>query len=181
MRVTIAQGTMMIMKAWLKIPGNKGKAAFFLLLFALLAAGFAAGRLLGHRLVEGVILGRQRLPLLLSQPVAQLTDVYALISSGNYFSRLSGYYALRENGMIDHAFLAERFKTEKEPAVKRTIVWALSFSGDTAAVLNFYAAVYPESDDSLKREILKLMKRLDEAYYLDFAARNRVGKTLLPE
>ncbi|MBN2160861.1 MAG: hypothetical protein JW807_15840 [Spirochaetes bacterium] len=166
---------------WLKTGQHNRVVNIILIIVALVAGGLAAGRLLGSRLLESVILSRTRFPLLLSQPVGQLNNVYALINSGNPFSRLSGYYALREKGMIDQKFVAERFKSEQEPAARRTLAWILSFSEDRSAALKFYASIYAESDDSLKKELLRIMKRLDKEYYRDFIEKNRVEKMLIPE
>jgi hypothetical protein len=170
-----------IVKALTIMQRNKSGAILALVIIALLASGLVAGRLLGLRLVESVVLNQNRLPLLLSQPVNQFYNVYSLINSGNMYSRLSGYYGLKDNRMIDEKFLTERFKTEKDPVVRRTLAWVLSFSEDPAPALKFYASIFPESDDSLKKELLRLMKRIDEAYYRDFVVKNRVNKALIPE
>ncbi len=146
----------------------------------LAACGYFAGRGLGGRFMEVLLLDQARFPLLLSRPVNRFYDVHALIHSGNPYSRLGGYYGLADNGMINLEFLAERFRLEKEPAVRGAIAWIAAGSGDTDGVLRLYASVFPESSHQEKRRILELMRRVSNDYYLKFIKENRVGAGLLP-
>lgn len=134
--------------------------SYAILLAAVLLAGYGAGRVAGNRLVEGVVLGESRFPLLVSRPVGQFYDIYRMLNSRNPFSRLSGYYALVDNMMIDEEFLIERYGVERFPVTRKTILWALSFSENRRSVADFYRSVYGESDEEIKSEIRGHMKRV---------------------
>lgn len=122
--------------------------------------GLAVGRMTGTHLLEGVVLRESRLPLLVLRPVGQYYDIYRLLNSTNPFSRLSGYYALVENGMIDVNFLIERYRVERFPVIKKALLWALGFSQDRRRVVDFYRSIYGESDGEIQSEIRTLMKRV---------------------
>ncbi len=139
---------------------KNGWKAYAVLMAAVVLAGYGAGRVTGNRLVEGVILGESRMPLLVSKPVGQFYDIYRLLNSANPFSRLSGYYALVDNMMIDEGFLIERYGVERFAVTRRTILWALSFSENSRKVADFYRSIYGESDGETQSEIRGLMKRV---------------------
>jgi hypothetical protein len=141
---------------------------------ASLFIGFTAGRTLGNRFVENIVLRQARFPLLLSRPVSQFYDIYTLINSNNPYSRLSGYYSLIDNKMINDKFLMERFRREQNDALRGSILWILGNSSDRGGVLRFCASVYEESSDTIKKRILGLMKRVDNDYYLLFIRNNRI-------
>jgi hypothetical protein len=146
-----------------------------------MACGLCAGRLLGNRFMESIIMEQGRFPLLLSRPVNRFYDIYALIHSENSFSRMSGYYGLADNRMINLEFLSERFRLEREDPLRKTVLWILSYSNDTSGVLKFYLSVYKESGDSVKRRILELMMRVSNDYYIKFVRTNRIDAKLLPK
>ncbi len=147
----------------------------------ILLAGYGAGSLLGSSFMESILFGEARFPLLLSRPVSQFYDAYTLINSGNPFSRLSGYYSLVDNNMINEQFIRERYGREQFIVIKRTLLWALSYSQDSGKALRFYASVYTASDDSLKKDILRYMMKLDRKYYGGFVRENKVKPPFIPE
>ncbi len=159
----------------------KSVGGIAVLAVALALTGYGAGLLLGGRFMESIILREGRFPLLLSRPVNQFYDVYSLINSANPFSRLSGYYSLVDNNMVSEDFIAERYGKERFVVIQRTLLWALSRSRDRKKALKFYASVYPASDDSLKKDILRHMMRLDGSYYHSFILRNKVNPSFIPE
>ena len=142
--------------------------------------GYQAGRLAGGRMLAGILMKESSFPFLLSKPVSQFYNMYVLLNSGNPFNRISGYYSLLDNNMIDEEFLLDRYRKEELFAIKRTIVWILGFSRDTGMVLRDYAALFKEADEPMKKAILELMKRKDRAYYLGFVRDNRIDKRLEP-
>jgi hypothetical protein len=148
---------------------------------ATLLLGYSAGRMLGNRFVEDIVLQQGRFPLLLSRPVSQFYDIYTLINSNNPFSRLSGYYSLVDNKMINEQFLMERFRREQNEALCGSILWILSNSGDRRGVVRFYASVYNDSSDAIKKRILGLMKRVDRDYYMKFIAKNKIDANLITD
>ncbi len=141
---------------------------------AALLIGYYGGRLLGNRFVEDIVLQQSRFPLLLSRPVSQFYDMYTLINSNNPYSRLSGYYSLVDNKMINEQFLMERFSREQNEALKGAILWILGNSSDKDGVVRFYASVYEGSSDTIKRRLLGLMKRMDNEYYMNFIKKNKI-------
>ena len=131
--------------------------------------------------MESILLREGRFPLLLSRPVNQFYDIYNLINSANPFGRLSGYYSLVENNMVNERFIADRYDREQLVVTRRTLLWVLSYAKDKRQALSFYASVYKNSDDSLKSDILRYMKRLDEKFYEGFVKENKVAHALIPE
>jgi len=147
----------------------------------LMLAGYGAGLLIGGGFVESILLREGRFPLLLSRPVNQFYDVYSLINSANPFSRLSGYYSLVDNNMVNEQFVADRYEREQVPVVRRTLLWVLSHAKDRDRAVKFYASIYGASDDSLKKDILRHMKRLDEKYFNGFVKENRIDPAMIPD
>ncbi len=142
--------------------------------------GYRVGRLAGGRMLADILMKESSLPLLLSRPVSQFYDMYVLINSGNPFSRISGYYSLMDNNMIDEQFLLDRYRKEEIFAIRRTILWVLGFSHDTGMVMRDYAALFKEADEPMKKEILALMKRKDRAFYAKFVRNNRINEKMMP-
>jgi hypothetical protein len=155
------------------------KTAPWIFFLVFLISGFFSGRFVGNRFLSNLIFSNGAFPLLISRPVVQFYEMTVLLNSGNPYSRLSGYYALLDNRMINTRFLMERFNKEQDYTIKRTILWILSFSDDTGDVLKFYASVFHNNDPFMK-DILALMKRVDGAYYRKFIERNTIDKTLKP-
>lgn len=146
---------------------------------ASLFMGYSAGRLLGSRFVEDILLQQARFPLLFSRPVSQFYDIYTLINSSNPYSRLSGYYSLVDNKMINEQFLMERFRHEQNDALRGSILWILSHSNDREGVVRFYTSVYDESSDNMKKRILGFMKCVDNNYYLKFIKKNKIDDSFM--
>ena len=155
------------------------KAATLALFPVLILVGFIAGRFVGRGLVTSLILKNSMFPLLLSRPVNQFYDMYLLINSANPYSRLSGYYSLVDNKMINNQFLMERFQKEENYVIKRTILWILSFSEDTDSVLKFYSSIF-DTNDILSKDILVCMKRVNREYYTKFIEIHKIQRKLLP-
>jgi hypothetical protein len=165
----------------IRLKKIKAAGVIAALCIALLATGYGAGRLIGTRFMESIILKEGRLPLLLSRPVSQFYDVYSLINSNNPFSRLSGYYSLVDNNLVNVQFIADRYGREQFIVIQRTLLWVLSYTKDTGTALKFYASIYNTCDGSLKKDILRYMIRLDKKYYDGFIKANKVDRLLLPE
>ncbi len=148
---------------------------------ALAGIGYGAGLLIGSRFMESIILKEWRFPLLLSRPVNQFYNVYSLINSSNPFSRLSGYYSLVDNNMVNEQFIADRYGREPFIVIQRTLLWVFSHGKDRDKAVKFYTSIYKTSDDSLRKDILRYMKRLDEKYYNGFVKENKVEGALIPD
>ncbi|HPC40872.1 MAG TPA: hypothetical protein PLM53_06805 [Spirochaetota bacterium] len=161
-----------------KIKAAGGVAA---LCVALMLAGYGAGLLIGSRFVESIILREGRFPLLLSRPVNQFYDVYSLINSSNPFRRLSGYYSLVDVNMVNEKFIADRYGREQFIVTQRTLLWVLSHAKDRDRAVKFYASIYKTSDDSLKMDILRYMKRLDKKYFDGFVKENKLTRPVIPD
>ncbi len=143
-------------------------AAYGAILLVAVFLGYAAGRGLGSRLVERVVIGESRFPLLLAKPVGQFIDIYRLLNSDNPFSRLSGYYSLVDNRMIDEDFIIERFRAERLDVTRTTLLWILSFSRDADRVMDFYESIYSDSDVAIQAEIRRHMQRVNAVRYAEF-------------
>jgi hypothetical protein len=154
-------------------------AATLVLFPVLILMGFIAGRFVGKGLVTNLILKDSMFPLLLSRPVNQFYDMYILINSRNPYTRLSGYYSLIDNKMINNQFLMERYQNEENYVIKRTILWILSFSEDSDSVLKFYSSIF-DKNDILLRDILVFMKHVNREYYTKFIEINKIDRKLLP-
>jgi hypothetical protein len=159
----------------------KAAGMIAVLSIALLATGYGAGLLIGNRFMESIILKEGRLPLLLSRPVSQYYDVYSLINSNNPFSRLSGYYSLVDNNLVNVQFIADRYGREQFVVIHRTLLWVLSYAKDRDSALKFYTAVYKTCDDSLKKDILRHMMKIDKKYCDDFIKQNKVDRSFIPD
>ena len=155
------------------------KAATLVLFPVLILMGFIMGRFFGKGFVTNLILKDSMFPLLLSRPVNQFYDMYILINSRNPYSRLSGYYSLIDNKMINNQFLMERYQNEENYVTKRTILWILSFSEDSDSVLKFYASIF-DKNDILWRDVLVFMMRVNREYYTKFIEINKIDRKLLP-
>jgi hypothetical protein len=155
------------------------KAATWILFPVLIITGIIMGRFIGNRFVASMVLKNSTLPLLFTRPVNQFYDMYVLMNSGNPYSRLSGYYSLIDNKMINNEFLMERYQKEENFAIKRTILWILSFSNDSQGVLKFYASIFNENTLMMK-DILVLMKRINADYYMKFVETRKIDKKLMP-
>jgi hypothetical protein len=165
----------------INIQKIKAAGVIAALCVALAAIGYGAGRLLGNRFMESIILKEGRFPLLLSRPVNQFYDVYTLINSSNPFSRMSGYYSLVDNNLVNVQFIADRYGREQFVVIHRTLLWVLSYAKDRDKALAFYASVYNTCDDSLKKDILRHMMKIDKKYCNDFIKQNKVERSFIPE
>ncbi len=155
------------------------KAATLIVVPVLILIGFMVGKPLGKGLISNLVLRDSLFPLLLSRPIDQFFGMHILLNSPNPYSRLSGYYSLFDNRMINAEFLIERFKIEENYVIKRTILWILSFSEDPKQVLKFYSALY-DKNDIIARDVLVHMRNLDKGYYEKFIEVHKVNKRMLP-
>jgi len=155
------------------------KTAPWILLPVLLVFGYWSGRFIGNRFLLNLISSDSLFPLLISRPVDQFYEIALLLNSRNPYSRLSGYYSLLDNKMINTQFLMERFQKEENYTIKRSILWILSFSDDTGDVLRFYSSIFSRNDPLMK-DILVLMKRIDRDYFMKFIEKNKIDNTVMP-
>jgi len=155
------------------------KAATLTLFPVLILMGFMAGRGIGKGLISNLILKDSMFPLLLSRPIDQFYGMHILLNSPNPYSRLSGYYSLIDSKMINNEFLIDRYKNEDNFAIKRTILWILSFSEDSNGVLKFFSTIY-DKNDIITKDMLAYMRHIDKGYYAKFIEVHKIDKKLLP-
>jgi hypothetical protein len=155
------------------------KAATLALFPVLILMGFMAGRVIGKGLISNLILKDRMFPLLLSRPIDQFYGMHILLNSANPYSRLSGYYSLIDNKMINNEFLIDRYKNEDDFVIKRTILWILSYSEDSRGVLKFFSSIYDKSD-IITKDMLAYMRHIDKGYYAKFIEVHKIDKKLLP-
>lgn len=140
----------------------------FLAVILVISAGYLTGSLIGDRLVTGYITGRSGLLLLLSRPGFDYLYTAQMLNSNDGLKRLEGYYGLIDTGKIDADFLKERFRREEAIYHKRTIIWLMGFSEKSDDILKFLSREYKSSGVTIKREILRSMKRVSPSYFKTF-------------
>ena len=164
------------------IQGNRQIIlATALLAITLFGVGNAIGLFGSHHMVNNLLSGRGLSSLLIFKPTGNLIRIFKMVNSKNELERLSGYYALLDSGIIDVNFLAEQLTREETPAVKRTIIWLLSFAESAEEAEAVFDEVYGRSTLPMKREIIRSMKRLDEERYVEFIGRHNVSERLLED
>ncbi len=131
-------------------------------LFLFITLGYVIGSFIGTIGLKDLVLHNKKLYLLLFKPSERFYEVYNKINSNNELKRLSGYYALLDNHMIDPIFLKRRYKIEKSLLLKRTILWLLSFATNKDEVISFYRKIYKNSSNAQKVDILQFYKRIAE-------------------
>lgn len=141
----------------------------------ILALSFLFGAGIGRFLLGRLVTGQDALAFVMSRPTREFVVISRLVNSRSELDRLSGYYALLDNGMLDTGFFAERLQKEISPVVRRTIVWILGFSGNREEALSVLSAAFDSAGPRIKREVLLSMQRIDEKYYNDFVQKKRAG------
>ncbi len=141
---------------------------------AICIGGCILGLGAGHFILKLVIRNPLFSPFLIYRPSRDFFASYRLVNSTNELERLAGYYALRENGLIDIPFLEERYSQEESPVTRRAIVWVLGASKNVKNVTAFFEKIYPSATDSVRQEMLRSLKSLDESSYNEFLNRNKV-------
>ncbi len=156
------------------IKNLKKERLYIIFVFlVILFFGYALGRTAGTHIVAGLFKG-ERYILLLYRPPFEYLKTANLLYSSDELKRLEGYYSLLDNKLIDPDLLIERYKQESE-FIKPVIIWLLGYSNDKEAVLKFMSGEYANTDQRVKKEILKTMKRLDETYFKNFAASQKIN------
>ncbi|MBN2400949.1 MAG: hypothetical protein JXN64_00975 [Spirochaetes bacterium] len=149
-----------------------------LVFFMLLFTGYVIGRTAGTQIVKGLLKGERYVLMPYRLPFEYLYTAN-LLYSNDELRRLEGYYSLLDNRIIDPDLLIERFKQESD-LIKPVIIWLLGYSEDKDDALNFLSDEYAGSEQRIKKEILRTMKRLDESYFLDFTASHKINIKELP-
>ncbi len=143
----------------------KRPIVFAIAFAAILISGFISGRVVGSGLIGGFVTDSPGTSMIFFSPADQFYRMYMMLNSPNMFSRLTGYYALLDNKILKSDFLIDRYLIETDPTVKRTIIWVLSHAGEKKRVLGFFSDAYRSSPITVRREILKAMKKIDRKFY----------------
>ncbi len=151
---------------------------FILLLIPVFMGGYYSGRYTGSYGVQKLVSGGEGFFFLLFRPAHQFFHTYSMLNSNSEVIRLSGYYSLLDNNIIDEDFLIERYRDEGSIPVKRTIIWLMGFSDDFVKILEYFNTIYDESHREVRREILRIIKRRDPVYYKEFITVKKVSKDL---
>jgi len=152
---------------------------FPLICLLLLSTGYFFGRLTGINLVKSVIIDGSIAPLVFSNQVRKSIEIIRLLNSKDELERLTGYYSLLDNKIVDENYLLERFQMEKSYPIKRSILWIMSFSDNFDEVTEIYGSIFKGAPVGIKKEILMSLKRVDEYHYLQFVKEHKVGNHLL--
>ena len=145
-----------------------------------LAFAFLAGSVLGRYSIRKIVTGNPRYAVVLQRSARDLFTISRLLNSQSEMKRLSGYYGLYENQLIDTDFLVERLDKEASPVVRRTIIWLLGFSKDEKSALESLSGAYSSGNPLIREEVLRSMKRVDSNYYTDFLKKESGGKKGAP-
>lgn len=150
-----------------------GGVFFVLLLVPVFIGGYYSGRFTGDIAVKKMVTGGEGLFFLLFRPAYQFFHVYRMLNSSSDVIRLSGYYSLLDNNIIDRDFLKGRFLDERSVPVKRTIIWIMGFSDDFEDTKKFFNEIYDGSSREVKKEILRIFQRKDPEYFKEFTGRKK--------
>lgn len=163
-----------------KIFNQLGKWWSLLIIIIFLSlSGYLIGTGTGKLLLKSLLFSKKSSPFLIYKPAQEFFTIYRYINSSNELERLNGYYALLDNRIIDEQYLCERFNIEKSTIVKRTIVWMLGSSPGAEDMLDCFNKIYSNSNISIKREILRSLKRADEKIFNEFVNENKISIEIL--
>ena len=152
---------------------NKDISRIVIIFIAILFLGFAIGGIASTYIVSGLLKGK-RYVLLLYRPPFEYLYTARLLYSSDELKRLEGYYSLLDNKIVDSDLLIDRYKQETE-FIKPVIIWLLGYSNHKDAALKFISEKYFGADRRCRKEMLKTMKRLDEIYFMNFTASNKIN------
>jgi hypothetical protein len=155
----------------------KFRIRFLSVLLLSILLGLGGGILIGRELLHRALVS-DATAFFIFRPAGEFFSVYSLINSRSELKRLSGYYSLMEYGHSDDDFLIERYSLERSPAVKRTIVWMLGFSGKSERVAKFLSDAYPGSSGAVRDQILQSLSRVSPLRYRDFVKKNAIKNDL---
>jgi hypothetical protein len=156
----------------------RGGVFFILLLVPVFIGGYYSGKLTGSYAVKKMVTDGGGIFFLLFRPAHQFFQVYRMLNSNSEVIRLSGYYSMLDNNIIDEEFLEKRYLDERSIPVKRSIIWLMGFSGDFEEIKKFFNEIYDESPREVKREILRIFQRRDPVYFKDFTGRKKGSREL---
>jgi hypothetical protein len=156
-----------------------GNLLLVLLVFLLFAVGYVLGDSIGTYLTKSLILYERRYLILLYRPAHEYIFLYDKLNDVNELKRLSGYYSLLEYKTIDNTFLIDRYKREKSPYIKRTIIWILGYSEDSSGTIDFFSSIYKDATPEIQLEILRSVKRMDGSPLKQFIINQKVPKNIL--
>jgi hypothetical protein len=157
------------------------KLPIYLIILLLTATGFLGGSAAGRGMLLGLFNSNASAVMLFFEPAMQYFVSFHMLNSSDEMKRLSGYYSLLDLDLIDSEFLGKRYEKEQNVAVKRTILWVLSYSDDHDEVFELFSALFPEEQDSLKREMLKSLKRMDEYFFLQFIEMHNIDTRFISD
>lgn len=150
------------------------------ILLSAMLLGFFGGRLLGHVMLQQLVLQQSYLSIFIVRPVAEYRYVMSLLSSESELDRLAGYYSLSAYGMVDNRFLEERFKREGSEYIKRTIIWLISKDMEKRNI-HFFNEIYKSSSRNIQKQILKAIYIYNEGKFNRFIDQNDVSTDLIED
>ncbi len=129
-----------------------------LLVAGIVAAGFVAGVAFQSKLMGDFLRGPGRMHALFLNPSLQHLTLRNRLNSNNELARISSYYALRDYGLLDAAFLAERYGEEEHVFIKRVLLKMIAGLENGVPLYNLCVVEYGRSGGELKQEMLVLMR-----------------------
>ena len=150
------------------------------ILLSVLCVGLGSGRVIGHIMLQKLVLQQSYLSFFIVRPVAEYMYVMKLLSSESEFDRLAGYYSLTAYGIVDNRFLEERFKREGSGYIKRTIIWLISNNMERRNI-KFFNEIFKNASRGSKIQILKALYRYEESEFNSFIDQNNVSTDLIEQ
>jgi hypothetical protein len=158
---------------------SKRKILFCFFFFFLAGISYFLGSNIGYSLIENAMTERITALFILYKPAQSFQGAYRHLNSENELIRLSGYYFLLENQMINDDFLIERYAAETNEVNKRTLIWLLGYSSNQKAVIAFYNTIFQNSSLRIQKEILRSVQRFGDESVKDFIQKQKVSGDIL--
>ncbi|MCU0847962.1 MAG: hypothetical protein MUD12_08765 [Spirochaetes bacterium] len=125
-------------------------------------------------MIVNIITKNSTLPLILFKPAFEVYRTYTLVNSNEPLERLSGYYSMLDNNIINSDFLYDRLQKEKHDFIKRNIIWIMGQSDDLGATIRIYSSVYSSSEPAVRKEILSSLRKKGKGIYDEFIKNNKI-------
>jgi len=135
---------------------------FLLTLIAGTLLAFGSGKIIGARLLKYALFSKGQYLFFINGATGDILSLYRAINDGDALTRLAGYYALIDYGLVNADFLIERIRAENAFLVKRTLVWMLGNYCEKKEAMRLLEKIYGESGSDLKNEIQAVIRELKD-------------------
>ena len=144
--------------------------ATLLVIISAIGIGFL-GFSCGNSTIKKFLFTKSIYPLFYPAYAYKYYSVVFLLNSPDMFDRLSGYYGLADMNNIDENFIFTRLDNEENPAVKKTLIWLLSYSNNKKSTFKQLEEKWDLQSDEIKLEVLQTLQKLDDKAFKEFLVR----------